>query len=90
MTATSSTTTLFELDELTPAVFDPDVPAATLTAYGRHHGLGPGIWDGFGLLCGDALYGSATDNDHRVWFWHACSRVGLHTTHHCDRCEETW
>lgn len=80
-------TAMFDLDEtgeLTPPLFE----AHALTPYGRHDGLGPGI---FGApFCGDAHYGSVESTGRRVWIWHACSRTREHDTHRCDRCEEIW
>lgn len=84
---------MFDVDEtgeLTPPVFEPAGHGVALTPYGAHEGLGPGVWDGLGALCGDTRYGSVESSGRRVWLWHACSRVREHDEHKCDRCEQTW
>lgn len=77
---------LFDItgDEMTAPLLEDHA----LTPYGRHHGLGPGIWTT--PLCGDTRYGQIESSGRRVWIYHACPATGTHTNHHCDRCEETW
>lgn len=74
--------------ELNPPVFESAGHGVGLTPYGRHHGLGPGVFGG--SCCDLALYGSVESSGRRVWIYHVCSRTGLHLEHKCDRCPETW
>ncbi len=75
--------------DLLPPLFEPAGHGVALTAYGRHRGIGPGVYAAF-PLCGEVLYGSLESSGRRVWIYHVCSRTGLHLEHKCDRCEQTW
>lgn len=91
MTATDMPPALFDVSDdgdLTPPLLEPAGHGVALTPYGRHHGLGPGI---FGHpYCGQAHYGALESSGRRVWIWHACTQLGTHEQHQCDRCDETW
>lgn len=81
---------LFDIDtgNLTPFLFEPAGHGVALTPYGRHHGLGPGV---FGApACDQALYASIESGARRVWIYHLCPIVGAHEQHKCDRCDEQW
>lgn len=77
------------IDAAWDAIFHQTGHGVALTDVGRHHGLGPGILPP--PYCGLAHYDAITVSaGRRAWIWHACSVVGSHEQHHCDRCEVTW